>query len=123
MTTEEKLKEYILQKYGTIKRFSAIAGIPNGTMANILRRGIMNSSVDNIIAICRTLEISVDELADGRITPLADREKLNEKITYLEFENSNLRSAAELAKDHIDRMLAYAKKLNAYEEKEKSAKG
>lgn len=123
MTTEEKLKEYILQKYGTIKRFSAIAGIPNGTMANILRRGIMNSSVDNIIAICRTLEISVDELADGRITPLADREKLNEKITYLEFENSNLRSAAELAKDHIDRMLAYAKKLNAYEEKEKSVKG
>lgn len=123
MTTEEKLKEYILQKYGTIKRFSAIAGIPNGTMANILRRGIMNSSVDNIIAICRTLEISVDELADGRITPLADREKLNEKITYLEFENSNLRSAAELAKDHIDRMLAYAKRLNTYEEKEESAKG
>ena len=41
--------------------------MPNSTLDNIFRRGVLNSSVTNIIKICNALEISADELADGKI--------------------------------------------------------
>lgn len=67
MTTEEKLRHLILSKYKSIREFTIDADIPYTTMDSILRRGIGNSSVDNIIKVCETLGISVDALARGEI--------------------------------------------------------
>lgn len=69
MTTEEKLKEYILSRYQSVRDFALHANLSNSTLDSILRRGIGNSSVNNIIKICKTLGISVDELANGNIVP------------------------------------------------------
>ena len=67
MTTEEKLRELILSRYKSIREFTQAIDLPYTTMDSILRRGVGNSSVTNIIKICRALRISVDELADGKI--------------------------------------------------------
>ena len=44
--------------------------MPYSTVATIFSRGIDNSSVTTIIKICKELNISVDELANGRIVTL-----------------------------------------------------
>lgn len=70
MTTEEKLKEFILKRYNSVREFTISADIPYSTLDSIFKRGIGNSSVTNVIKICKALEISVDALADGEIAPL-----------------------------------------------------
>lgn len=70
MTTEEKLKEFILKRYQSVREFSILSDIPYSTIASIFKRGIGNSSVTNVIKICKALDISVDALAEGEIAPL-----------------------------------------------------
>lgn len=70
MTVEERLKELIIKQYGTMRDFTNHIGIPNSTFANILRRGVQNANVLTIIKICQALEISTDDLAQGRIVSL-----------------------------------------------------
>lgn len=69
MTTEDRLKQYILTRYKSIREFTQEIGLPYSTMSTILKRGVDNSSVQNIIKICQALKISTDELAEGRIVP------------------------------------------------------
>ena len=70
MTIEEKLKQFILMHYSSIREFTQEIGMPYSTMATILKRGIDNASVTNVIKICQALGISVDDLAEGRIVPV-----------------------------------------------------
>lgn len=67
MTIEQELKALIVKRYGSAKNFALEINMPNSTLDNIFRRGVLNSSVTNIIKICNALEISADELADGKI--------------------------------------------------------
>ena len=67
---EMKLKDLIVAKYGTMLKFSAEVGIANSTLATIISRGVNNASVNNIIKICKALEISADALSEGRIVPI-----------------------------------------------------
>ena len=80
MNVEERLKELIIKKYGTMKDFTDHIGIPNSTFANILRRGVQNANVLTIIKICQALEISTDDLAEGRIVPLKRKSAKPTKI-------------------------------------------
>lgn len=67
MTTEEKLRNLIIKRYGTLKAFAEEAGIKYSTLAAIIKRGILNSTIDNIFVLCHTLNISVDALINGKI--------------------------------------------------------
>lgn len=69
MTTEEKLKDLILNRYKSIREFSIEYDIPYTTIKSMLTRGISNSSVGNVIKLCTALKISVDALANGTIEP------------------------------------------------------
>lgn len=80
MNVEERLKEMIIKQFGTMKDFTDHIGIPNSTFANILRRGVQNANVVTIIKICQALEISTDDLAEGRIVPLKRPEATPERI-------------------------------------------
>ena len=73
MTIEEKLKELILKRFHSIREFTIFIGMPNSTLESIFKRGIGNSSVTNIIKICKALGISADALADGEIAPSKPR--------------------------------------------------
>lgn len=72
MTIEDELKEYILSRYKSLREFSEVAELPNSTVNTILNRGVSNAKVGNVIQICKSLNISADALADGRIEPKLD---------------------------------------------------
>ena len=69
MTIEEKLKNLILERYHSIREFAIYIDMPYTTLDSIFKRGIGNSSVTNIVKICKALHISTDALADGEIRP------------------------------------------------------
>lgn len=82
MTTEERLKELILSRYHSVREFSLTIGMPNSTLESIFKRGIGNSSVTNVIKICKALGISADALADGEIVQIQKRptNRVNDRI-------------------------------------------
>ena len=69
MTTEDRLRNYILSKYRSLREFSQKIDMPYSTINTIMKRGIDNSSVNNIIRICQALNISTDDLVNGKIVP------------------------------------------------------
>ena len=71
MTIEEKLKKHIFTKHKSIREFVKCAGLPYSTVDGILKRGIANSSIGNVLKICKALQISADELANGKIVPIS----------------------------------------------------
>ena len=72
MTIEEKLKDYILTKHKSIREFVKCADLPYSTVDGILKRGIANSSIGNVLKICKALQISADELANNKIVPTSN---------------------------------------------------
>lgn len=72
MTIEEKLKDLILTKYRSIREFTQIIDMPYSTFSTIMSRGLENSSVTNVIKICKALGISADALADGLIAHISN---------------------------------------------------
>jgi len=57
MTREQMLRNAILDKYPSIRRFAEVAGVPCSTVSTILSRGIGGASFDTVMAICGALEI------------------------------------------------------------------
>lgn len=86
---EEKLKQLIINKYGSIRQFSLKADVPNTTIDSILKRGIDNSNVGNVIKICKALNISIDNLLDNKkIVPnLEFNNEYDEQIKKIATEN------------------------------------
>lgn len=68
MTTEDKLKQLILDNYRSVREFTQKYDIPYSTMATIFQKGIKKTSITTMIKVCQALGISTDELIDGRIT-------------------------------------------------------
>lgn len=71
MSIEDKLKIMILERYGSVREFTIKIGMSYSTFDSILRRGIQNSTVSNVIKICEALRISADALANGEIVPVS----------------------------------------------------
>ena len=70
MKSDELLKSLIIERFGSIAKFSRACGIPETTLFGIFRRGVLKSNVSSIIKVCKTLRISTDELIKGRIVPI-----------------------------------------------------
>jgi DNA-binding Xre family transcriptional regulator len=70
MTIEEKLKDLILERYSSIREFTIKIDMSYSTVDSILKRGIQNATISNILKICDALHISADALANGEIVPL-----------------------------------------------------
>ena len=64
---ENKIKELIIEKYGSVKRFAEKVNVPYTTIDTILKRGLLNSNVLNVIKICNELNIDVNELANSKV--------------------------------------------------------
>lgn len=89
MTTEDKLKNLIICKYGSMVNFSEQICMANSTLATIMKNGIHKTSINNVIKICQALGISADELAHDKIVPInsdsdntARNTELNDLIEY-----------------------------------------
>lgn len=80
---EQELKDYIIQQYGSLNKFTEKIEMPWTTLDSVLKRGIRNSNVSNIIKICQELQISADELINGKLVSLDNYSK-NTDYTLLD---------------------------------------
>lgn len=126
MTIENELKNYIIDRYGSILQFAKIANLPHSTIYTILRRGIMNSTLDNILQICKTLNIDPDELANEKIVPAktikpeASSIELLQIIEMLKNENVSVTvSGTPLSVQESDRVKSYIQLINEIIKKER----
>lgn len=62
MTREEYIKKLIKEKGMSLKSFAEKINLPYTTFHSMLNRGIGKASVDNVIKICKGLDITVEEL-------------------------------------------------------------
>lgn len=102
MSIEEKLKGLILTRYRSLREFTQTIDMPYQTMDSILKRGVDKASISNIIKICKALDISADELANGHIVPNGLRHttlEMTEIIDVLEFVKSNFHDRSDLTID------------------------
>ena len=76
---EEKIKNLIINKYGSIRQFALKINIPYTTIDSILKRGIDNSNVSNVLKMCNALGLSVDKTIES-----------NELISKLNFDNATM---------------------------------
>ena len=65
--TETKLKEIIIDRYGSLKKFCEIIDMPWTTLDSILKRGVANSNITNVMKITKELKIDTESLASGII--------------------------------------------------------
>ncbi|MDT8715471.1 helix-turn-helix transcriptional regulator [Clostridium sp. 19966] len=62
MEREQILKKLIQETGLSMKAFSEKAGLPNTTLYSMLERGIGKAAVDNVIKVCRALNITIEDL-------------------------------------------------------------
>lgn len=65
--TEIRLKEIIIERYGSLKKFCEKIDMPWTTLDSILKRGVANSNITNVMKITRELGIDTESLATGFI--------------------------------------------------------
>lgn len=75
---EEKLKNLIIEKFDSVRQFALKIDVPYTTVDSILKRGLDNSNVGNVIKMCKALDISIDNLLDNK-----------KIISNLSFDNAN----------------------------------
>ncbi len=73
MTVEQQLKDKILREYKSIRAFAEYIGMPYSTIDSIFKRGINNSSVSNVLKICKALSVDADALGNGELTSAEPR--------------------------------------------------
>ena len=84
MNIESELKELMIKKSGSVNKFAQACDLPTSTIATMFIRGIDKTNINTVIKICQYLQISVDELANGKIIYTKDIEKPNELNILLE---------------------------------------
>ena len=71
--TELRVKQLIIERYGSLKKFCEIIDMPWTTLDSILKRGIINSNITNVMKITKELNIDTESLASGFIVESQSR--------------------------------------------------
>ncbi|MBU5450726.1 helix-turn-helix domain-containing protein [Acetivibrio sp. MSJd-27] len=72
MTREDYLKSLIKQRGITLKDFAKKIEMPYSTLLSILNTSVGGASVDNVIKICRGLQISIAVLQGFKENEVSD---------------------------------------------------
>lgn len=64
-STETRIKQMIINRYGSLKKFCEVIHMPWTTLDSILKRGIANSNITNVMKITKELKIDTESLASG----------------------------------------------------------
>ena len=84
---EKQVKDIIIAKYGSLKRFCEEVDMPWSTLDSILKRGFANSNIGNVLKVARELDIEVEPLAFGvlqkRVPTPADPLQLTEQEKHI----------------------------------------
>lgn len=72
-TAENRIKEIIINKYGSLKKFCEIIEMPWTTLDSILKRGFANSNITNVMKISHELKVDTESLASGKIVDYIEK--------------------------------------------------
>jgi len=86
---EQALKQEIIRTAGSVNKFASICGLPQSTIATMLDRGIDKTSFSTVIKVCNALNISIDGLVQGKITPVLVLEDVGIDVSKLSKANFN----------------------------------
>ena len=64
MGKENELKRLMELKSGSVKAFSEEIGLAYTTVRSILQRGVYNSNVENVLKICKGLNLKAEKILD-----------------------------------------------------------
>lgn len=67
VAVENRIKEMIINQYGSLKKFCEIIEMPWTTLDSILKRGFANSNITNVMKISHELKVDTESLASGKI--------------------------------------------------------
>lgn len=99
---ESNIKALILKKYGSMKKFCETIDMPWTTLDSILKRGIANSNITNVLKITQELGLDAEKLVNGQISYLKDPNTLAAHFDgddYTESELDEIRQFAEFVKN------------------------
>ena len=96
MGVEDELKKIIIDRYGSVNKFATVCDVPYSTIATIFVRGINKANISTVIAICKELKISADELANGKITPY---QCVRPNMEYIDLDDLNEENQKRLKDD------------------------
>lgn len=101
MDKEKHLKTLIEQKSGSVKSFAEEIQLPYTTVRSILERGIMNAKVENVIKICKGLNIKADDILN------IDDSKAKEFNDYSQIETIAAHIDDDVTEEEMEEILAY----------------
>lgn len=129
--TEIRIKEIIIERYGSIKKFCEIINMPWTTLDSILKRGIANSNITNVLKITKELNINAELLVAGIIKPISGNELIDyydnmiskifallESQGYRVIESNSLHDNTVVIKDNLGKLIKTTSEdelLGAYE--------
>jgi len=64
MTREQKLRNFILDRYKSLRQFALEADIPYSTLMTLLSREMGGASFDVVVRICKKLELDPMEFCE-----------------------------------------------------------
>jgi len=113
MTTEDKLKNYIVEVYGSVNEFCNQSGISSSTIFTVLKRGVNNASIQTILKICKMLNIDPNALFVGEIVPKQEPVESQFSIDdlMLWIQNDRILIEKEKLSDQEKRLLIYSLKI------------
>ena len=98
---ESNIKTLIIEKYGSMKKFCETIDMPWTTLDSILKRGVANSNITNVLKITRELGLDAERLVDGQISYINEPTTLAAHFDgddYTEDELDEIRQFAEFVK-------------------------
>lgn len=101
---ESSLKALIIDEYGSMKKFSDKIDMPWTTLDSILKRGIANSNISNVLKITKELHLDTEKLVDGEIVRVIPPEPTTlaahfDGDEYTESEMEEIKNFAEFVKN------------------------
>lgn len=122
MNREEFLKQRIHDKFGNVRAFSESINIPYTTIRSILERGVGKAGVDNVIKICKGLDLSPELLYDMEtIKTLSSLETIYNKLEPPRQEKV-YHFAKEELKEQEDEVAPGISELEAYRQRKTKAR-
>jgi repressor LexA len=71
---EEKVRDTICDRYGSVKAFADDIGIPSRTLYSALSKGLDKTSLSTIVPVCEKLGLRAEDVFHGRFVPTPDKE-------------------------------------------------
>lgn len=96
--TELELKKLIIEKYGSLKKFCELINMPWTTLDSILKRGIANANITNVMKITKELCIDTESLASGIIKNNIETDHPSTIAAHLDTEDLSSDEIADVAK-------------------------